>query len=290
MTLAYWNGQFLPLEAVQLSPLDRGFLFGDGVYEVLIAYGGQAFEALAHFDRLARSMSAMELTGGPDKAQLEAITGRVLADCFASTKAAAITVYYQVTRGADNARRHSFPKAAPPSVLAYANPFSRASADQYARGFTAVTAPDRRWLMCDVKSISLAGAILAHHRADLAGALECILVRDGLVSECSASNVFIVKDGVIATPVADHRILNGISRLVILRLARQNGWPVEERDITEQELRQADEVWVSSTSKEISSIVSLDGKAVGDGTPGPVGRKMRAAFDLLIEQTAGRNL
>lgn len=289
MTLAYWNGDYLPLEEVRVSPLDRGYLFGDGVYEVLIAYDGHAFEAEAHFERLRRSMTALSLTGGPDVPALTAMADRLLGDCHAATRAQAMTLYIQVTRGVEGARNHSLPKAAHPSVLAYASPITRKTAAHYAKGFTAVTAPDRRWLMCDVKSISLAGAILAHDLADQAGALECILIRDGLVSECSSSNVFIVSGGVIVTPVADNRILNGISRQVILRLARENGWPVEERDVTEQELRAADEVWVSSTSKEIAPIISLDGRPVGGGVPGPAGIAMRAAFDRLIEQTARRN-
>ncbi|MDR3436367.1 D-amino acid aminotransferase [Telmatospirillum sp.] len=289
MTLAYWNGQFLPLETVQVSPLDRGYLFGDGVYEVLIAYNGQAFEAEAHFERLERSMNALQLTGGPDSALLREITRRLLASCFDETKSDAMTLYIQVTRGAETARRHDFPKTAAPCVLAFATPLKRITAERYAKGFSTVSAPDRRWLMGDVKSISLAGAILAHHQADQAGALECILLRDGLVTECSSSNVFIVKDGVIITSVADNRILNGISRRVVLRLAHENGWPAIERDFTEEELRQADEIWVTSTSKEVAPAVTLDGKAVGEGAPGPVWRKMRAAFDLLIDQTAKRN-
>ncbi|UEM24498.1 D-amino acid aminotransferase (plasmid) [Skermanella mucosa] len=284
MTLAYWNGHYMPLDAVKVSPLDRGFVFGDGVYEVVAFYGTEAFELDAHLARLARSLAEIGIALDPIAGGFAEIFRRLRADCGAPDA----TVYLQVTRGAPGTRGHAFPADATPTVFGFATPLARLQPDALATGFPAVTAPDIRWLRCDIKAISLLPAVLSAQAAKERNALETILHRDGLVTECSSSNVLIVKDGRIATPVADHRILDGIDRQVVVRLARQHGIPVQERNVLLEELRTADEIWITSTTKEVAPVVTLDGAAVGLGKPGPVWREMRAAFDVLIGRPASR--
>lgn len=277
MTLAYWNGSYLSLDEVKISPLDRGFLFADGVYEVVAVYDGRIFELEAHLDRLARSLAAIRIDPGLDRAALAAVFQR-LAE---TAPRPAATIYMQVTRGAPAQRSHAFPASAQASILAFAGALKRLGRAQQEDGFALVSAPDVRWLRCDIKSIALLPSVLAAQNAAEAGALETVMLRDGLVSECAASNVFVVKDGRVATPIADHRILDGINRRLVLRLAAGLGIAIEERDVTEAELRAADEVWITSTTKELAPIVRLDGAAVGSGRPGPVWRQVRDAFDRL---------
>ncbi|MDR6294379.1 D-alanine transaminase [Inquilinus ginsengisoli] len=277
MTLAYWNGSLLPLDEVSVSPLDRGFLFADGVYEVVAVYDGRIFELDAHLDRLARSLDAIRIAPGLDRAALAAVFERLAAEA----PRPAATVYIQVTRGAPAQRSHAFPASAQASILAFASPLKRLGRDQQQAGFALVSAPDIRWLRCDIKSIALLPSVLAAQHAAEAGALETVMLRDGLVTECAASNVFVVKGGRVATPAADHRILDGINRRIAIRLAAEAGIPLEQRDVAEAELRAADEIWITSTTKELAPIVRLDGAAVGDGRPGPVWRRLRDAFDHL---------
>ncbi|WP_207480067.1 D-amino acid aminotransferase [Arenibaculum pallidiluteum] len=280
MTLAYWNGSYAPLDQVKVSPLDRGFVFGDGVYEVVAFYGTEPFEIDAHLARLGRSLSALRIALDPAAERLGEVLRRLRADCGAADA----TVYLQVTRGAPDTRGHAFPANTRPTVFGFASPLSRLKPDALAAGFAAVTAPDIRWQRCDIKAIALLPAVLSAQFAKENGALETILHRDGLVTECSSSNVLIVREGRVVTPAADHRILDGISRQVVLRIARGIGLTVEERDVTLDELRTADEVWVTSTTKEVAPVVSLDGAAVGQGRPGPVWRRIRGAFDALINR------
>lgn len=282
MTLAYWNGSYLPLEEVRVSPLDRGYLFADGVYEVVAVYDGRIFERDAHLDRLARSLDALRIDPGLDRDGL----ARVLDRLAAQAPRPAATVYIQITRGAPAQRGHAFPAASRASILAFAGPLKRLGRAQQEEGFALVSGPDIRWLRCDIKSIALLPSVLAAQQAAEAGALETVMLRDGLVSECAASNVFVVKDGRVATPVADHRILNGINRQIVLRLAAEAGVAVEERDVTEAELRAADEIWITSTTKELAPIVRLDGVAVGRGRPGTLWRQLRDAFDRLVGAAA----
>jgi D-alanine transaminase len=282
MTLAYWNGAYLSLDAVTVSPLDRGFLFADGVYEVVAIYDGRIFELDAHLDRLARSLAAVRIDPGLDRAGLAAVFERLAADA----PRPAATIYMQVTRGAPAQRSHAFPTEAQASILAFAGALKRLGRAQQEQGFALVSAPDIRWLRCDIKSIALLPSVLAAQQAAEAGVLETVMIRDGLVSECAASNVFVVRDGRVATPAADHRILDGINRRIAIRLGTELGIAVEQRDVTEAELRAADEIWITSTTKELAPIVRLDGAAVGSGRPGPVWRRVRDAFDRLVGQPA----
>ncbi len=279
MTTAYWNGDYLPLEQVRISPLDRGFLFADGVYEVVAAYGGHLFERDAHVRRLERSLAALRIETDFDAEGW----ARLLETLVARNGGGDLAVYLQVTRGAAATRGHAFPSPeVRPSVFASASPLMRLAPDTLAQGLAAVTLDDIRWLRCEIKSIALLGNVLAQQHALEHGATETIQVRDGLVSEGASTNVFVVRNGAIATPIADHRILAGITRAVVIRLACEHGLPLAERDVSRSELESADEIWIASTTKEVAPVTRLDGRPVGDGQPGPVWARVRALFEQVL--------
>ncbi len=275
MTISYWNGRYLPLDEVQVSPLDRGFLFADGLYEVTAAYNGHLFEPEAHVARLQRGMAALRIDCAQSAADWMGIMERLAADSGIDGD---LTVYLQVTRGAAASRGHAFPAGVTPSVFGMVSPLKRPPAAWRDQGVSAITIPDIRWGRCDLKTIALLGSVLAQQAATDAGVVDALQLRDGLVTEGAATNIFVVKDGVIATPLNDPRILEGITRTVILRLAAGNGLRLEERDIPAAELDAADEIWIASTTKEITPVTRLNGKPVGTGAPGMVWRRMFALF------------
>lgn len=283
MQPAFWNGAFLPLEDVRLSPMDRGYLFGDGVYEVLVAYRGTPFEEEAHYRRLHRSMDAIGLKGGPSLEELSRITERLVAECQGSSQRR-VSLYIQVTRGTSPTRAHAFPDNVFPNVFAFVSPLPDQDMDVSQLGISAITASDKRWACGHIKSISLLGAVLATQGAVQQNASESILIRDGLVTEGAISNVFIIRKGVMMTPVADHRILDGITRQTVIRLARERSIAVQERDVEEALLQDADEIWITSTTKEIRPVVALNHAPVGSGTPGSMFQEIRAAFNQLTGQ------
>ncbi|PTQ54685.1 MAG: D-alanine aminotransferase [Hydrogenibacillus schlegelii] len=275
---AYWNGEILPLDAVRVSPLDRGFVFGDGVYEVIRLYGGRLFYADRHWARLARSLQALSIAPAPDPAALEDALRQLIAKDGVEDGIA----YVQVTRGAAP-RTHAFP-APPvaPSVLAYVQPIPRpASID---RGGRAVLYPDLRWQRVDIKSVNLLGNVLAKQHAVEAGADEAILHRDGLITEGSSSNIFIVKKGIAFTHPATNAILNGITRQLVLELMGELGLPVVERPFSIEALWEADEVFITSTINEVTPIVAVDGIPIAGGKIGPWTAAVRAAFSDLVER------
>lgn len=275
MTISYWNGRYLPLDEVQVSPLDRGFLFADGLYEVTAAYNGQLFEPAAHIARLQRGMAALRIDCTLSAGDWMGIMERLAVDSGIDGD---LTVYLQVTRGAAASRGHAFPAGVTPSVFGMVSPLKRPPAAWRDQGVSAITIPDIRWGRCDLKTIALLGSVLAQQAATDAGVVDALQLRDGMVTEGAATNIFVVKDGVIATPVNDPRILEGITRTVILRLAAENGLRLEERDIPAAELDAADEIWIASTTKEITPVTMLNGKPVGTGAPGMVWRRMFALF------------
>lgn len=279
MTLAYWNNTYLPLADVKVSPLDRGFLFADGVYEVVAFYNRRLFQLDEHLIRLERSMQEVRMNSEFSREDLAGVFNRLMDEAPFETG----TVYLQVTRGASSVRAHTFPPDATASILAFASPLKRLSDSDMEQGFLATMMPDIRWQRCDIKAIALLPAVLAAQHAKESGALETIMHRDGLVTECAASNVFVVRSGHVATPKADNRILNGINRQVTIRLAKDLGLTVEERDVTLDELRSADEVWITSTTKEIAPITKLDSAPVGEGRPGSFWRRVRQAFCSLAD-------
>ncbi|OAI53394.1 D-amino acid aminotransferase [Betaproteobacteria bacterium SCGC AG-212-J23] len=267
--VVFLNGQLLPLDEAKVPVLDRGFIFGDGVYELVPVYSRVAFRLDEHLARLERSLGEAKIRNPYPRARWREIVYQLVdAQSFEDQG-----VYFQVTRGVAR-RDHAFPRDAQPTVFMMANPLVNPAREQVDAGGPAVSAQDNRWLRCDIKSISLIGNVLLRQLSAEAGAAETILFRDGKLTEASASNVFIVKRGVIVSPPKSSLILPGITYDVVTELARGNGMPIEFREIPESEVRGADEIWVTSSSKEVLAIVSLDGRSIGDGKPGPVFRRM----------------
>jgi D-alanine transaminase len=267
--MVFLNGRYLPLEEAKVPVLDRGFIFGDGVYELVPVYSRVAFRLDEHLARLERSLAETRIRNPYSRAQWrEVIYSLVDAQPFEDQG-----VYFQVTRGVAK-RDHAFPKDAEPTVFAMANPLVTPARETVQKGAAAVSAQDNRWLRCDIKSISLIGNCLLRQLSAEAEAAETILFRDGRLTEASSSNVFVVKRGVILSPPKTSLILPGITYDVVLELARGAGLPLELREVSEAEVRSADEIWVTSSSKEVLPIVSLDAVAVGDGRPGPVFARM----------------
>ena len=269
MNMVFLNGKVLPADQAQVSVLDRGFIFGDGVYELVPVYSRVPFRLDEHLTRLERSLNETKIKNPYTRAQWRSHIYQVIdAQPFEDQG-----VYFQVTRGVAK-RDHAFPKDLQPTVFMMSNPLTNPPAAVVEKGGSAVSAVDNRWLRCDIKSISLIGNCLLRQQSAEANAVETILFRDGKLTEASASNVFVVKRGVILSPAKSNLILPGITYDVVTELARANHMPLEFRDVTEAEVRSADEVWVTSSSKEVLAIVELDGKRIGDGKPGPVFRRM----------------
>ena len=271
--IAHFNGQLLPLDRISISPLDRGFIFGDGVYEVIPVYDGAMLRAREHFERLQRSMDEIGLANPHTVEEWLRLTDELLQHHPGNQ-----SVYIQVTRGAPEKRDHVVPKGLAPTVFMMCYPLASPSKEQVENGVKCVTARDFRWEKCHIKSTSLLGNVLARQISADAGATETILLRDGMLTEASASNVFVVKNGAVAAPPRDNLILLGITYDLLVRLAAEGRVKLEVRPITEAELRGADEVWLSSSTKEVLAVATLDGKPVGTGKPGPFFRQMHQLF------------
>lgn len=278
----FLNGSYIEPEQARVSVDDRGFIFGDGVYEVIRACDGGLFEGDAHFGRLADGIAALALSaGGAAIASLPDIARELLVRNQLTRGEA--TIYLQVTRGAAP-RTHAFPAPPPPpTVYVAAKPFTPPTALR-ARGAAAVTRPDIRWARCDIKSVNLLPNVLAKQHAAERGALEAIFVRDGAVTDGASTSVFAVIDGELRTPPLTNYILPGITRRVILELAVTLGIPARECPVFADELPGATELFVTGTTTDVMPIVTLDGARVGDGTPGPIARQLQAG---LVERIAG---
>jgi len=270
---AYLNGEFLPIEQAKISVLDRGFIFGDGVYEVIPVYSRRPFRLAEHLARLQASLDAIRLVNPHPAPKWTELVGKIVAGNPWEDQA----VYLQITRGAAK-RDHVFPKGVKPTVFMMASELVPPSAELVKSGAKAIVLPDRRWLRCDIKSVSLLGNCMLRTLAADQDCAEAILVREGMLTEASASNVFIVKDGTVLTPPKSHLILPGITYDVVLEILRENSIAHEVRPVTEAELRSAEEVWVTSSSREVLAITTLDGKRVGSGQPGPVGERVHALY------------
>jgi D-alanine transaminase len=265
----FLNGEFLPIAEAKVPVLDRGFIFGDGVYEVVPVYSKVPFRLEEHLVRLERSLAAVGIRNPYTREQWRGfVAGIVERQPFEDQ-----AVYFQVTRGVAK-RDHAFPKNAEPTVFMMSNALVPPPPALVEKGASAITARDNRWLRCDIKSISLIGNCLLRQLSAEADAVETILFRDGNLTEASSSNVFVVKRGVIHSPPKNELILPGITYDVVVELARANNMPLEFRPVSEAEVRGADELWVTSSSKEVLAVVQLDGKPVGDGKPGPVFKRM----------------
>jgi len=253
--------------------LDRGFIFGDGVYEVVPVYSKHPFRLAEHLRRLQYSLDKVRITNPHSDSEWTQLVNEIVKRNNGDDQ----SVYFQVTRGVAK-RDHAFPKGVTPTVFMMSNPLVTPSPALVESGVACVSADDYRWLNCDIKSVSLLGNCLLRQLSADVGATETILFRDGKLTEASSSNVFIVKNGVLLTPPKDNFVLPGITYDVVLEIARTREFEVEVRAVTEAEVRGADEIWVTSSTKEVLAVTTLDGKPVGDGRPGALFRRMHALY------------
>ena len=281
----YLNGEFMPLADARIPVLDRGFIFGDGVYEVIPVYSRKPLRLAEHLARMQNSLDAIRLKNPLTRDDWTHLVGQIIERNPWDDQ----SVYVQVTRGVAP-RDQAFPANPVPTVFIMANPMAKPSAEQREKGVGVITAEDFRWKRCDIKSVSLLANCLLRQLAADAGCVEAVLLRDGYVTEASTSNVFLVKDGRIASPPKDQRILPGITLDLVLDLARAAKLPVEVRPVAEAELRAADEIWVSSSTKEVLPVTTLDGQPVGDGKPGPMYARMYQLYQEHKVQLAGRGV
>ena len=275
--MIYLNGEWMPIEQAKIPVLDRGFIFGDGVYEVIPSYSGHPFRLREHLARLQSSLAGVRIENPYSAARWDELVREIVAKNPWEDQG----VYLQVTRGVAP-RDHAFPKGVKPTVFMMSNPLITPKQELRERGVAAITVADNRWLRCDIKSVSLLANCLLRQSAVDAGAAESVLLRDGMLTEGSASNIFLVKDGVIVTPPKSNFILPGITYDVVIELARANQLPLEIRQVSEAELRAADELWLTSSTKEVLPISTLDGKPVGRGQnagkPGPLAARMHQLY------------
>ena len=287
----YLNGEYTPLNVAKVSVLDRGFIFGDGVYEVLSVYNGKVFRFAQHMDRLERSLRECRMQSPHSRDEWQAIATKLIAACAYSMLASGqkvtqntekvnagdYLVYLQVTRGVA-LRDHVMPQGITPTAFAMCNPMKPASAEQRAKGVVCVTADDFRWDKAHIKSTSLLGAVFARQISFDANANETVMFRDGFLSEAAASNVWVVKNGGVLGVPKDNLVLEGIRYGLIEDICRQQGIGYELRRISRAEVLTADELLLSSATKEVLPVSLLDGKTIGSGSPGPIYQKLYAGY------------
>jgi D-alanine transaminase len=279
----YLNGEFVALREARISPLDRGFLFGDSVYEVIPVFAGRLFLFKEHFDRLARSLGEIRIANPHDHEGWLAIVEQLVARNGGGN----MYVYVQVSRGAEYGRNHAFPMpAVKPTVFAMSSPLPVFTEALRTSGLSAITVEDFRWGRCDIKSTALLANVLMKQQAADAGANEAIIVRDGEVLEGSSTSVFVVKGGIVATTPNSHRILPGTTRDAALAIAKERA-KVEIRKITVDELRNADEVWISAATRDVLPITRVDGAPIGSGKPGSLWAEVSQGFVSERQQLAG---
>lgn len=263
LEIAVLNGEFLPLKEARISPLDRGFLFGDAVYEVVPVHDGTPALLDAHIARLDRSLSAIDIRNPHSAGEWRQLIAKLIEHNGGGTMA----IYIQVSRGADAGRNHVYPQNVMPTVFAMATDFHRAD---YRAGVTAITLPDERWDRCDIKSTALLPNVLARQKAAEAGAVDAILIHDGHVTEGAVSSVILVEDGTLLRRPHGNEVLPGTTTDHVVEIARNNGYPCREEQLSVERLLAADEVWLTGATKGIAPVVSIDGRVIGDGRPGPV--------------------
>ena len=271
--IVHLNGEFMPLAEARVPVLDRGFIFGDGVYEVIPVYSRHAFRLVEHLHRLQKSLDSIRLANPHSDAEWS----QLVHDMIERNDGDDQSIYFQITRGVAK-RAHEFPAQVKPTVFMMSTPLVTPPQEQIDHGIACITGTDFRWLKCDVKSVALLGNCLLKQTAVDAGAAEIVLFRDGHLTEAAACNVLVVQDGVLLAPPKDNLILPGITYNVVLELAAANQIPLEMRAASEQEVRAAQEIWITSSTKEVLAVTRLDGVAVGDGKPGPLFRRMHALY------------
>lgn len=272
--IVYLNGSYMPLSEARIPVLDRGFIFGDGIYEVVPVYEGRPFRLAHHLKRLKRSLAKIRITNPMDDAGWTQLIDELVRR---HPQWPNQVVYMHITRGVAK-RDHAFPENATPTVFAMTNPFTPPTLESIGEGLSVISVPDERWLHCDIKSISLLGNILARQSALDAHAKEAILFRDGYLTEGAASNIWVVRDSTLIAPPHDNLILEGVRYALMEDLAARCGIPFDIRRIPESEVRHADELLLTAATKEVQPITRLDGKPVGNGTPGPIFQKLFAAY------------
>ena len=272
--VVYLNGQFVPLSQANVSVLDRGFIFGDGIYDVIPVYQREMFRPMQHLERLTRSLASV----GIDNIYSNEQWLRIIANLMENSEGSDLLVYIQVTRGVAPRRAHAFPLNTQPTVFIMVNAMSAPSKEMRERGVACVTMQDMRWLHCDIKSTSLLGNVLAAQNAAQHGAVETIQFRDGFLTEASVSNVWIVKNQTLLGPKKNNLVLEGIRYGLFEELCAKHVIPFEMRAIAQDEVFAADEVLLSSATKEILPVTLIDSKPVGLGKPGPMYAKLYAIY------------
>ncbi len=275
--VAFVNGAFVPLAEAKVSIEDRGFQFGDAIYEVIRTYNGRPFAIEAHLARLERSATALDLTQPYSCAEW---THHVLEGIRRAAYPEA-KIYIQLSRGVAP-RDHAYSVEGPPTVVMTVREFHPLDRSVQAAGVEVMTTEDIRWGRCDIKSVNLLANVLARQQAKQAQVFEAILVKEGLVTEGAVSNVMVVRGGTVVTAPEGSRILSGVTRDVVLELARDEGLPIQERFISQAELYGADEAFLTGTTVEVLAVVRVDGKVIGDGRPGPITQRLAAGFTRRI--------
>lgn len=282
LPICYLNGEFLPLREARISPLDRGFLFGDSVYEVLPVFAGRMFRFREHFDRLERSLGEIGIPSPHAHAQWLTL----LEELIRRNGGADMYVYVQVTRGMEFGRNHAFPANVAPAVFAMAAPLPALTPEQREKGLAAITVEDFRWGRCDIKTTALLANVLMKQQAAEAGAQEAIIVRNGEVLEGASSSVFVVLSGAVITPPNSRSILPGTTRDAALEIA-EGVTPIRFRTISLDELRAASEVWIAAATRDVVPVTTIDGRPVGEGKPGPVWSRLNSLFNEFRARLAG---
>lgn len=278
------DGALVSTSAARISPLDRGFLFGDGIYEVVPCYSARPFRLQAHFDRFETGLDALGIANPYSRpGWIELIDALVAANGGGD-----LGIYLEVTRGAGPGRDFLPPRGVNPTVFGFCWRLPAVQLEQIARGIAAVTLEDIRWLRCDIKSVALLGPVMLRTEAERRGADEAILIRDGRLAEGSSSAVFVVKDGLIATPPASHERLPSITRLVIGDVLAALGMPLAVREISREEVGAADEIWMASSTREVMPVTRLDGRALGAGKSGPIWRRVFDEYQALKKRETAR--
>ena len=270
MSIVYLNGDYMPMDEARISPMDRGFLFGDGIYEVVPSYDGKLVGFAPHLDRMQDGLDAIEI-----KLQVDQDEWRGIAEQLIERNGPGnLGIYFHVSRGADIKRHHAYPEDVEPTLYAFAFEIPPAPRPEKAAAtpYTVTTAEDLRWKRCNIKSTALLGNVMHYQDSHAQGHSETILYNQNReLTEAAACNVYVIKNGIVATPLLDHQKLPGITRLMLLEILRKDGSiPVQERVVGLDELDDADEVWISSSSKEIAPVIEIDGRPVGNGQVGDV--------------------
>jgi D-alanine transaminase len=281
VTIAFLNGEYMPLSEAKISPMDRGFLFGDGIYEVIPTYSGSAVGFKGHTSRMAQGLKAIEIANPYSAEEWQDILTSLVEKNKAFIESGNIGVYFHVSRGTDTKRFHAYPKNIAPTVFGFAFEIAppQPTVKSEARPFKVALQQDKRWQRCHIKSTSLLGNVIHYQAGVDAGVNETILYNSqGMITEASSCNVFMVKNGCISTPPLNHELLPGITRAIAIEAFKQAGLVVTETWFSKDELLEADEVWLTSSSKEVAPVVEVDGKPIGTGEVGDVWEKAIKAY------------